>query len=226
MKKRSRIFILIACILSVLSLNDYCQAEEFELEARINRYFYEDDRLESNYGPEFRLKDNGKFLYLSLDRTHNKFCGQNAGAIDIYAIGLGLEKKITKDINVFIGVGYYYPKSSMEKRKITWEGNDLANTEAMYLEMNEQLSGSYPARRWDYYLYELNPNIGGMVGLDLVRNIEGNLYFKLSASYRYLKFGEALYGKDESPDTEGWWELFSDRNFSSCNLTVAFEYRF
>jgi hypothetical protein len=204
-------------ILIVSILTGMCYAD---VEVRTNYNVFSDERLDSGKGFEVRIKRNGFFIFGSHDSTFNRFAGQEAGDVEIYGAGVGVERHIFDGMNVWLSGGWYYPESTMDGR-IDWKAN-TANAEAMMREL-DRVVGEH--RMWDYYEYKLEGDVGFSGGLDFVHSLTDSLLLKVSAAYRWLTFDEALYGRDD-PITDGWWEVFRERDFSGALFSLGLEYQF
>ena len=209
---------LFKLVLVVLLIATNCFG--FEIEPRISCQAYNDSGLSRGKNYELRLKHKGVFLFGSYDNLHNRFFGQEAGSLDIFGCGAGIEKKISKGISLWISCGYYDPKNGMEGKTISEDMVHKANYEALVRELISRLGDEYT---WEAYTYEINPNFGGAVGIDFRKKLTRELLIGMFASYRYLRFNEAIYGR--SSKKEGWAEHFMERDYSSYNVGLMFEYK-
>lgn len=194
-----------------LLISTACYA--LELEPRITYQMYQDSGLSADKSFEVRLKHKGLFLYASHDNTDNRFCGQEAGKLNIFGIGGGMEARFD-NVNLWLCIGYYSPQSDLEYKTVSKKDQFWGNYEALSRELNRRLGDT---KVWDCYTYQIDPAVGGVIGVDITKRYK-NIDIGLTASYKHLKFNECIIGRYDPPHPTNWAEHFMERDYSSYNF--------
>lgn len=220
-----QILIYLAVLIAVVSLTMFlpdAKAKDFDFTIKGVYSIYQDrDLLEDGKGVKGELQWKYIYLWGSWEQTELRLTGQRAGGIDLFGVGLGGKVTLLKPISLFVEAGYYIPNADLQKKtQIYSEGVYYK----WYRTLNEIGLESY-ASQFTRYKYELKPNFGGSIGLELDQEIYKGLSVNLFGAYRFLNLKED-WDAYHSTIPGCYIQTKEKRSFSGGQFGAGFSYRF
>lgn len=144
------------------------------------------------------------FLWASWEKPLLRFGKQEMAEVAVYGGGVGATRK-----GWFLEVGYYIPRPKFQP----------SVKEALWLEMNDVLHGSYaPA---GYHENDFEYEINGDFGVALGGEWKLGRGFFLSAAYRWLMLEDVITCRFSET---AYWEVYEHRDFSSMRISFGFTF--
>ena len=188
-------------IIIVLLIGFPVSAAELKVEGTFG--VYQNTELSDGEGLKASLGTQ-VYCWASWEKTLLRFGGQEMAQIAVWGGGVGTMRK-----GWFLEVGYYVPKPRFQP----------SVKEALWLEMNDVLHGSYaPA---GYHNNDFEYEINGGLGVALGGKWKLHRRFFLSAMYRWLKLEDVITCRF---DETAFWEIYEHRDFSNMMIGLGFKF--
>jgi hypothetical protein len=171
-----------------------------------------------------------KYLWLSYEAPDISLSGQDIGAVDIPAIGVGLKHSFSEKYNVFFEFGYFAPSFDEGEASTILDGVkshlDSRHANGFILSL---LKNDPNFKGPTYFLdadYELKSGFGGRIGGGY--NISE--HFRATISYRFLNVDEevdAWIGTCSWPPTsecQRWWRESNQVDLSSFEVGILYKF--
>lgn len=174
-------------------------------------------------GLQINYQDKGKYAFLSYEKAQIiPFWG--IGDMQLIGAGFGLETALTPEISLFGQLGYYFISQENEGRHDGFnEGlTYYFNKKYGYLNNNNLIF-------FDEYQVEYQNTFGGLLGIKYETELTKNMKAGFSLSYRSMKIKELLRVMSDQWDydnTGQCWEESTNRDYSSINYGINFNYQF
>lgn len=169
---------------------------------------YESENLEPGRGLKLSADlDFPIYPWLSVEKTLLRFGGQEMADMEIYGVGLGMEKKWW-----FVELGYYVPRPELKP----------SYKEALWLEINRVLQPSYDPADHDGndFRYKISPDFGVSLGVKSEYQLIDSLRAYFSIMYRWMKFEQVIICQFPV----GFWEIYGNLNFSGPLVIAGVEW--
>ncbi len=190
--------------------------------------------VQTGKGLQISLHRKNLYLYLSRDVNQVRFAGQGGPDVNLWSLGVGMQHRIGKHLNLSVDVGWYEPKFKKMGEPQDW--NSSAFSEGLLRYLNKFLApenqGGHPwIPNWDYYSLKYYGSVGGKLNLSFEQPLTENITFNITAGYRYLKLLENVKGEDYDGGyarlgEAGCWTIRKDRDWSSFIIGGMLEYKF
>lgn len=213
-------------IIALLIITSNLFAGELDLKMITSSFISDDDnyqRGESN-GIQLTYVPNKSFYLFTSFETINVYMTDKAFDYSLLGVGFGHKIKLTKHINAFGQLGYYFIKNSWGARKREFNEGLLYYLNSRYANYNAE------TKYTSFQEFEVrNDNtFGGVVGIEMVYPITKNFNSTMSLSYRHMKIKEKVIGYRDAwaNDVNHNWQFGTVRNYSSINFGVGLNYQF
>ncbi len=176
--------------------------------------------VQSGAGLQLSLHRKSLYFYVSKDANRVRFAGQGGPDINIWSVGIGMQRKL-RYLILSIDAGWYEPRFGEMGEPQNYYSSPFAEGLCRYL--NQYLmpdTGDQPfVSNWDYYTLDYLGSIGGKLSLNFEYPITGSVSFNMTGGYRYLKLLENVKGRDYDGGhgrlgNAGCWTVRYDRDFS------------
>ncbi len=208
--------------LALLLLTSVAQAE-VSVDLISHSRLTDDDAYQTTvwYGVQISYHKDDSYLFISQEQTR---IVPIWGAYDLKmtGLGVGITHELTPYVRLFAQVGYYFVSTNPSGRH-DWN-------EGLYYYFNSRYGFSMEGTpfNFDSYLIEVDDTIAASIGIEIDKPITGRLSVGFSLGYRSMRISEYLrVDRQVWLDAGvGWWEQGIDRNFSSLDYAISFNYKF
>lgn len=200
-----------------------------EMKLTAHYEMYSNEHLDSGYGAQlwYGSDDLRHYLFLSYSVADFKWGAQPWAVINLFGLGIGMTRPITKDISFYGQIGYYYPMVEHAPS----EREALNN---YTIDQYSYVSKLYPSHvrdkfAWPDHSFEVQGNFGGKLGMTAKWNIYKNLDFNADIGYRILSLRHATEISDPkvmAKNPNGQWCWGQDIDYSGMSLSAGLTWRF